>query len=152
MGVDAHVSNAWPFCGDYDNAYVTIQQDGSVHLASGVPDMGTGTSTTLPQLTAEVVGVSLDRVSMTLADTASTPFDIGSHASRALYAAGTAVVEAARDARRQVLEYAADLFKVHRKDLFWRIQLYSRRAKLPAMTVQAARYVQLAGKKGKASP
>ena len=112
MGVGTHVSNAWPFCGDYDNAYVTIQQDGSVHLASGVPDMGTGTSTTLPQLTAEVVGVSLDRVSMTLADTASTPFDIGSHASRALYAAGTAVVEAARDARRQVLEYAADLFKV----------------------------------------
>lgn len=112
MGVGTHVSNAWPFCGDYDNAYITVQQDGSVHLASGVPDMGTGTSTSLPQLVAEVVGVGLDQVSMTFADTASTPFDIGSHASRTLYAAGTAVVEAARDVRKQVLEYAADLFKV----------------------------------------
>ncbi|MDD4767941.1 MAG: molybdopterin-dependent oxidoreductase, partial [Desulfotomaculaceae bacterium] len=112
MGVGTHVSNAWPFCGDYDNAYVTVQQDGSIHLASGVPDMGTGTTTSLPQLVAEVMGVGLDQVSMTFADTASTPFDIGSHASRTLYAAGTAVVAATRDARKQVLEYAADLFKV----------------------------------------
>lgn len=112
MGVGSHVSNAWPFCGDYDNAYVTVQQDGSLHLASGVPDMGTGTCTSLPQLAAEVMGVSFDQVSMTFADTAATPFDIGSHASRTLYAAGTAVVEATRDARKQVLEYAADLFKV----------------------------------------
>lgn len=112
MGVGTHCSNAWPWCGDYDNAYVTVQQDGSVHLATGVPDMGTGTSTSLPQLVAEVMGVGLDQVSITFADTAATPFDIGSHASRTLYAAGTAVVAAARDARKQVLEYAADLFKV----------------------------------------
>ncbi len=112
MAVGTHVSNAWPFCGDYDNAYVTVQQDGTVHLASGVPDMGTGTSTTLPQLVAEVMGVGIDQMSMTFADTASTPYDVGSHASRTLYAAGTAVVAAAKDARKQVLEYAADLFKV----------------------------------------
>ncbi|MDD4335240.1 MAG: molybdopterin-dependent oxidoreductase, partial [Desulfotomaculaceae bacterium] len=68
--------------------------------------------TSLPQLAAEVMGVSFDHASMTFADTAATPFDIGSHASRTLYAAGTAVVEATRDARKQVLEYAADLFKV----------------------------------------
>lgn len=109
MGVGTHVSNSWPFCVDYDNAYITIQQDGSIHLATGVPDIGTGTSTSLPQIAAEALGVELDKVNITFGDTASTPFDIGSHASRTLYAAGTAVIAAAKDARKQVLEYAAEL-------------------------------------------
>jgi xanthine dehydrogenase molybdenum-binding subunit len=112
MGVGTHVSNAWPFCVDYDNAYVTIQQDGSVHLASGVPDIGTGTSTSLPMLVAETLGVGLKQVSMAFGDTLTTPFDIGSHASRTLYAAGTAVIAAAKDARKQILEYAGDFLKV----------------------------------------
>lgn len=112
VGVGTHVSNAWPFCVDYDNAYVVVQQDGSIHLAAGVPDIGTGTSTTLPQLAAETLGVGLGEVSLTFGDTATTPFDIGSHASRTCYAAGTAVVAAANDARRQILEYAADFLNV----------------------------------------
>lgn len=111
VGVGTHVSNSWPFCVDYDNAIVTVQQDGSIHLASGVPDIGTGTSTALPQLAAEVLGVKLEEVSLTFGDTLSTPFDIGSHASRTCYAAGTAVVAAAKDARKQLLEYAADFLK-----------------------------------------
>jgi len=109
MGVGTHVSNSWPFCVDYDNAYITIEQDGSVQLATGVPDIGTGTSTSLPQIAAEVLGVELDKVNITFGDTANTPFDIGSHASRTLYAAGTAVIAAAKDARKQVLEYASEL-------------------------------------------
>lgn len=112
VGVGTHCSNSWPFCVDYDNAIITVQQDGSIHLASGVPDMGTGTSTTLPQFAAEVLGVPLGVVSLTFADTQSTPFDIGSHASRTCYAAGTAVVAAAKDARKQILEYAGDLLQV----------------------------------------
>ena len=112
VGVGTHCSNSWPFCVDYDNAIITVQQDGSIHLASGVPDMGTGTSTTLPQFAAEVLGVPLEVVSLTFADTQSTPFDIGSHASRTCYAAGTAVVAAAKDARKQILEYAGDLLQV----------------------------------------
>lgn len=112
MGVGTHVSNAWPFCVDYDNAYVTIQQDGSVHLASGVPDIGTGTTTSLPMLAAETLGVGLDKVSMAFGDTLTTPFEIGSHASRTLYAAGTAVIAAAKDARKQILEYAGDFLQI----------------------------------------
>ncbi|MEW6696418.1 MAG: xanthine dehydrogenase family protein molybdopterin-binding subunit [Bacillota bacterium] len=117
MAIGTHVSNAWPFCGDYSNAYVTVQQDGSIHLASGVPDMGTGTITTLSQMAAEVMGLGLDRVGITFADTESTPFEIGSHASRTCYASGTAVVAAAQDARKQVLEYAAKMLNVPAEEL-----------------------------------
>ncbi len=107
------VSNAWPFCVDYDNAYATVQVDGSLHVAAGVPDMGTGTSTSLPQVAAEAFGSSYDDIHFIYADTATTPFTIGCHASRGLYAMGTAVKVAAEDARKQVLEYAAEhVFKV----------------------------------------
>ena len=110
--VAAWVSNAWPFCVDYDNAYATVQVDGSLHVAAGVPDMGTGTSTSLPQVAAEAFGSSYDDIHFIYADTASTPFTIGCHASRGLYAMGLAVKAAAEDARGQVLEYAAEhLFK-----------------------------------------
>ncbi|HBC93932.1 MAG TPA: carbon monoxide dehydrogenase [Pelotomaculum sp.] len=109
MGVGTHVSNAAPFCVDYDNAYIAMQQDGSIFLTSGVPDMGTGTSTSLPQIAAEVLGVKFEEVSISFADTLSSPFEIGSHASRTCYAAGTAVVAAAKDLRKQILEFAADV-------------------------------------------
>ena len=107
MAVGTHVSNGWPFCVDYDNAYFTVQVDGSVHLAAAVPDMGTGTSTSLPQVAAEAFGVPLAAMHFAYADTATAPFSIGSHASRALFAMGLAVKQAAEDARSQVLAYAA---------------------------------------------
>lgn len=112
MAVGTHVSNAWPFCVDYDNAYVAIQSDGSVNLSVGCCDMGTGISTSLPQVCAEALGVKWEDLTITFADTASTPFTIGNHASRGAYAQGTAVKAAAEDAKQQVLDYAARLFKV----------------------------------------
>lgn len=112
MAVGTHVSNAWPFCVDYDNAYVTIQSDGSAQVASGVPDIGTGTSTSLVQIAAETLGMNMDNIGLTYGDTLGTPFDIGSHASRTCYAAGTAIKAAAADARKQVLDYAAGYFNI----------------------------------------
>lgn len=112
MAVGTHVSNAWPFCVDFDNAYVAVQSDGSVNLSVGCCDMGTGISTSLPQICAETLGVKWEDLSITFADTASTPFSIGNHASRGAYAQGISVKAAAEDAKNQLLEYAAGLFKV----------------------------------------
>lgn len=117
MGIGTHVSNSWPFCVDYSNAYVTIQQDGSVQLATGTSDMGTGSITTLAQMVAEVLGVSINRVHVTFADTESTPFEIGGHASRTCYASGLAVTAAAKDAKEQMLAFAAELLEVPVEDL-----------------------------------
>jgi xanthine dehydrogenase molybdenum-binding subunit len=117
MGIGTHVSNAWPFCGDYSNAYVTVQQDGSIHLASGIPDMGTGSTTTLMQMAAEVLGVDFGKIRIAYGDTQSTPFEIGSHASRTCYASGTAVVAAANDARDKVLAFAAKTLNTSTEEL-----------------------------------
>ena len=115
--VGTHVSKAWPFCVDFDNAYATVQVDGSLHVAAGVSDMGTGTSTSLSQIAAETFGTGLENIQCIYADTAATPFTIGCHASRTLFAMGTAVKAAAQDALNQVLEYAAPLFKKSATDL-----------------------------------
>lgn len=117
MAVGTHVSNAWPFCVDYDNAYVTVQSDGSVNLAVGCCDMGTGVSTALPQVCAETLGVKWEDITLKFADTDATPFTIGNHASRGAYAQGTVVKAASEDARNQLLEYAAALFKVSPEEL-----------------------------------
>ncbi|CAG37260.1 xanthine dehydrogenase family protein molybdopterin-binding subunit [Desulfotalea psychrophila] len=117
MAVGTHVSNAWPFCVDYDNAYVTIQSDGTANVASGVPELGTGVCTSLVQIAAETLSMDVDKISLTYGDTQSTPFDIGSHASRTCYAAGLAIQIAATDAKKQMLEYAAPLFSVTPEDL-----------------------------------
>lgn len=117
MAVGTHVSNAWPFCVDYDNAYVTIQPDGSAHIASGVPDIGTGVSTALVQIAAEALGISMEKASLSFGDTLTTPFEVGCHASRGCYAAGTAVKVAATDAHNQMIRYAAAVTGISSNDL-----------------------------------
>jgi xanthine dehydrogenase molybdenum-binding subunit len=107
MGVGTHVSNAWPFCVDYDNAYLTMQQDGTVQLAIGVPEIGCGSATTLAQLAGETLGLPPQSIRVVQGDTAATPFDIGSHASRTLYAGGTAVIAAAEQLKQKILQFAA---------------------------------------------
>jgi xanthine dehydrogenase molybdenum-binding subunit len=112
MAVGTHVSNAWPFCVDYDNAYFTVQSDGTVQVSSGVPEMGTGICTSLVQIAAEAFGTDIENISLSFGDTLTSPFDIGGHASRTCYAAGLAIKEAAEDAKQQMLEYAAPYFDV----------------------------------------
>lgn len=117
VAIGSHCSSAWPFLADYSNAWVTVHQDGSVHLASGCIEMGQGAKTTLAQMVADVMGVPVERVGVTLGDTEATPYDVGVHASRAAYAGGMAVVKAAQEARNKVLDYAAKVLEAAPENL-----------------------------------
>ncbi len=117
LAVGTHVSNAWPFCVDFDNAYCAVQVDGSIQVSTGVAEIGTGCSTSLGQIAAETFGVDYEQVSLVFGDTDPTPFDIGNHASRALYAAGLAVQKACELARDKVMDYAAEVGKLNRADI-----------------------------------
>lgn len=123
MAVGTHCSNAWPFCVDYDNAYAVVQVDGSLQVSAALPDLGTGTATSQPQLAAEAYGAAYKNVQFTFADTASTPFSIGCHASRGMYAMGLAVKQACEDALSQTLDYAAKLFGKKAEELSLRNSL-----------------------------
>lgn len=112
MAAGTHLSNSWPFAVELDNAYLAIQEDGSAQLAAGVPDMGQGIATTLSQVAAASLGIGVDQVHIVFGDTQSTPYDIGSHASRTLYSAGTAVNAAGKDAREKLFAFLAEQLKV----------------------------------------
>lgn len=112
MAAGTHLSNSWPFAVELDNAYLAIQEDGSAQLAAGVPDMGQGIVTTLSQVAAASLGIGVAQVHIVFGDTQSTPYDIGSHASRTLYSAGTAVNAAGKDARGKLFAFLAEQLKV----------------------------------------
>jgi xanthine dehydrogenase molybdenum-binding subunit len=99
------------------NVTVKVNPDGSVNVYCGVPDLGTGTRTTLAQLAAEVLSVPVEAVTVVLGDTSVTPFDIGSHASRTLYVTGNGVIQACLDARDQMLKLAGDILEADPQDL-----------------------------------
>lgn len=117
MAAGTHLSNSWPFAVEFDNAYLALQEDGSAQLAAGVPDMGQGIATTLSQVAASSLGIDVEQVHIVFGDTQSTPYDIGSHASRTLYSAGTAVNAAGKDARGKLFAFLAGQMGVPEESL-----------------------------------
>ncbi|MDR7544522.1 MAG: nicotinate dehydrogenase medium molybdopterin subunit [Armatimonadota bacterium] len=90
------------------SAFVKVNQDGSVVVWTGAADVGQGSTTALAQIAAEALGVPLDAVVMVTSDTLQTPADLGSVASRVTYIAGNAIVQACQQAKRVLLEVAAE--------------------------------------------
>jgi xanthine dehydrogenase YagR molybdenum-binding subunit len=93
-------------------AFVRLNRDGTAEVATGTQDMGTGSRTVLAQIAAEVLGLPLDRVRVTLGDTESCPYASNSWGSMTTASVGPAVRMAAEDALRQLLEAAAELLGV----------------------------------------
>jgi xanthine dehydrogenase molybdenum-binding subunit len=88
-------------------AEVKIDDQGKISLFSGTADQGSEQQTTLRQMVAEVLGVSLDDVGGCNADTANCPFDSGPFSSRTVYATGIAASRAADEVKKRLLEQAA---------------------------------------------
>jgi CO/xanthine dehydrogenase Mo-binding subunit len=86
---------------------VTIDSTGGISFFSGTADQGSEQQTTLRQMVAEVLGISLDDVGGCNADTSICPFDSGPFSSRTVYATGIAASRAAEEVKKQLLELAA---------------------------------------------
>src|SRR5262249_8844579 len=88
-------------------AVVRGHADGGVGLRAGAVEVGQGARTALAQIAAEALGVPFEAVVVGAPDTALTPYDHGTSASRSTTLMGLAVQAAARDARAQLLALAA---------------------------------------------
>jgi 4-hydroxybenzoyl-CoA reductase subunit alpha len=98
-------------------AVVQVHVDGAVSLLTGAADIGQGSDTYLAQLAAEEMGVELEDIRVTSADTGVTPYDPGTFGSRVAVMSGNASRNAARDAIRQILEVVAEDMEVSVDDL-----------------------------------
>ncbi|MDI7249112.1 MAG: molybdopterin-dependent oxidoreductase [Bacillota bacterium] len=93
-------------------AFVKVNQDGTAVVFTGATDVGQGAKTVLAQIAAEELGIDYRAVTMVTSDTERTPYDFGSVASRVTYVVGNAVRSAAADAKRVLLEAAAEVLGV----------------------------------------
>jgi CO/xanthine dehydrogenase Mo-binding subunit len=87
-------------------ATVRLNPDGSVSVLTGQVDIA-GTNIALAQIAASAFGVDIDHVRITTGDTDTAPMTGLSAGSKTIYTVGSAVLEAAKDARRQTFEIAA---------------------------------------------
>ncbi|HLB11537.1 MAG TPA: molybdopterin cofactor-binding domain-containing protein, partial [Dehalococcoidia bacterium] len=97
-------------------AYVKFNEDGGATVVSGGIDIGQGFNTVMRQIAAEGLGLPVTRVSISSGDS-DHPTDIGSYTSATTFNSGNAVKLAAADARRQLLELAAERLEASTKDL-----------------------------------
>ncbi len=99
------------------NAYLHIAEDGTITLYSGKIEMGQGIMTSLTQMAAEELGVTLEMVHIVMGDTASCPWDMGTFGSLTTRMFGPAVRAAAAQARLVLIDLAAKHFSVPRESL-----------------------------------
>jgi putative selenate reductase molybdopterin-binding subunit len=86
------------------NAVVRVDARGRYTLFVGVTDVGAGAKTTMAMIAAEALGVPLADVEVVWGDTDRCPYSVGESGSRTTVQTGYAVVEAARDLKRQIAE------------------------------------------------
>jgi nicotinate dehydrogenase subunit B len=87
--------------------WLAIEADGSVTAFSGKVELGTGTRTALTQIVAEELDLPLERVHLVMGDTARTPNEGYTAGSMTIIASGTALRQAAAEARHAMLEMAS---------------------------------------------
>lgn len=97
---------------------VQMNEDGTVQVHTGATEIGTGAVMAgVAQVVAEELGIPLEQVRMKWGDTDGTPMDAGAQGSRTLYNMGNAAIVAAREARQQLLQKAADVLEAAETDL-----------------------------------
>ncbi len=90
------------------NAYLRVGEDGRVTVFSGKIEMGQGVTTSLAQMAAEELGVSLDAIEMIMGDTDRCVWDGGTFGSLTTRVFGPALRTAAAEARRVLVRLAAE--------------------------------------------
>ena len=99
------------------SAIVRLHADGSATVLASSVEMGQGVATTLAMIAAETLGIAPDAVRIVSPDTAATPFDQRTAASRSTIHMGTAVLRAAEDAAARAVAAASRVLGVPQEGL-----------------------------------
>ncbi len=87
----------------FSAAEVKVFSDGTAHLLTMASDIGQGANTVLKQILAEELGLKMEDIRLTAADTAMTPqADLGTWGSRVTVMAGNAITQAARQIKKEI--------------------------------------------------
>ncbi|UCF27817.1 MAG: xanthine dehydrogenase family protein molybdopterin-binding subunit [Chloroflexota bacterium] len=103
--------------GDPSQALIHSTTTGNFVISLSSTDLGQGLKTVIAQIGAEVLGVPFENVMIDTADTDTGPHCMGTFASRATHRVGNAVIQAAEEARKIMLDVASDEMEVSPDDL-----------------------------------
>ncbi len=101
----------------HSSVIIRAGEGGGVSVLTGASDIGQGSDSIICQIVAEVLGLSLDDIRITSADTAMTPPDMGTYSSRVTVAAGNAALKAARAAKEEIFRVVAKKMEASPDDL-----------------------------------
>ena len=108
----------WFNAGLQSSALVNIHADGTASVVTGNPDIG-GSRASMAMITAEILGLAVEDVRPSVADTDSIGQCDLTGGSRVTMATGLAVYEAAQDAIRQMKQRAAMVWQIQPEDVDW---------------------------------
>ena len=100
----------WFNRGGETSTSMNIAPDGSVTIITGTADVA-GSRISIAMMAAEELGIDVDKVRITMADTNSLGFNRVTAGSRTTYSVGMTVVDNARQ-RRQFVKRAAEIWDV----------------------------------------
>jgi xanthine dehydrogenase YagR molybdenum-binding subunit len=98
-------------------AWIRLGADGRAQVVTAMQDIGTGSRTAMAQIAAEELGIPVEHVQVSLGDSARGPFASISAGSSTIPSMGPAVRAAAADAKRQLIEIAAQRYHLEERVL-----------------------------------
>ena len=99
------------------DAFLSIDDDGSVQLRAGASDVGAGQTQTYCQIASEALGISLSEISPILSDSHITPLAGITAGSRQTMVSGGATFDAGMQLRERLLDVASEILEASKEDL-----------------------------------
>ncbi len=111
-------SGYWFNAGGESSAQVNITEDGNVVVTTGHPDIG-GSRASIANITAELLGIDYNRVSVLIGDTATIGYSNLTGGSRVLFASAMVVTESTEKVIEQLKGRAAQIWGIAPDQVVW---------------------------------
>jgi len=111
-------SGFWWNAGGESSAQVNINEDGTVVVVTGHPDIG-GSRASMVNIAAELLGIDYRRVQALIGDTSSIPFAALTGGSRVTFAAALVVTKATEQVIGILRQRAAKIWKIDAEAVAW---------------------------------
>ncbi|MFI3251114.1 MAG: molybdopterin cofactor-binding domain-containing protein, partial [Eubacteriales bacterium] len=106
-------TGVYPISLETASCRMILNQDGSMQIQLGATEIGQGADTVFTQMTAEITGITEDRIHIiSTQDTDVTPFDTGAYASRQSYVTGKAVKKTGLLFKDKILTFAREIREI----------------------------------------
>jgi xanthine dehydrogenase molybdenum-binding subunit len=97
-----------------------MNEDGTCVLNTALQELGCGLCTAIGLIAAETLGIAPQQITVTEADTETSPYDFGTVGSRVTYNCGACAMETADLLREKILAAASRIFGVHAGEILSR--------------------------------